>query len=853
VDSLTPQSNEPYQPNTLLRWLYRRFFAHIEIDEQWSRGVRAASARGVVVYVMRSLSFLDFLCLDYLVKQLSLPLVHFASDLGLWILEPFGKGRRRIGLRRQLPEDRALATTIENGDSALLFLRRPPKLGHSTRRGERLETDLIATLVETQRRTDRPILLVPQTFVWSKLPPKKERTFFDLFFGPSEWPGKVRVFFQFLLNYRNALLRSGEPFDLSTFAAEHPDLSDAQLADKIRYALLRRIERERTLVMGPHQKTPTRLREEILRSPRVRKHIEAHARTARIPLLEAENQARTELRKMCAAQDPYWLGLLHRLLDWLWNRIYAGIEVDKDGMERLRMAARKGSVVLLPSHKSHVDSLVLSDVLYAHALSPPLIAAGDNLSFWPLGAILRRGGGFFIRRSLKGKKLYSALVDAYLRKLLVEGFCVSFFLEGGRSRTGKLLTPKLGLLSMITDAALSLGDRTVSFVPISIGYERIIEERSYVHELSGGDKRTEDIGDLLRTPKILRSRYGRLTVQVGEIFSFAGVAHDVLLSGGGGPAELTPRQRRQVVHAIAHRAIGEIHRATMVTPGSLVATALMSHRGRGIDLEALCTTAATLLEVPRRLGARVDAALVDRTGALRPDAIAQSLALLCDSKLVSRHTEGDLAIYTVPEERRMALEYYKNNILHFFVPTALVSTALVQPGEPLVSRSTLRERVSLLSSLLVHELISLADEPVERWCESVLEAMIQANEIEALADHVRPSEQNRDKVLLYSGVLRTYFESYRLALRGSESLVAGPMQRKEWIKRTVSLGQRMYFSGELELRESISRARIDNALLALRDQGLVRLRDDELLEAGDALRDAEGVRTLDGKLELLGS
>jgi glycerol-3-phosphate O-acyltransferase len=199
-------------------------------------------------------------------------------------------------------------------------------------------------------------------------------------------------------------------------------------------------------------------------------------------------KARKELDRLSATQEMDFVKLLETILYRVWHRIYDGIEIDQAGIERIREAARKGPLVLLPSHKSHVDYLVLSYVLFKNDISPPLVAAGENLSFWPLGAILRRGGAFFIRRSFSGKKFYSALVAAYLRKLLSERFNIEFFLEGGRSRTGKLLPPKLGLLSMVVEAALQLRHRHVQFVPISIGYESIIEARSYVNELTAAKR-----------------------------------------------------------------------------------------------------------------------------------------------------------------------------------------------------------------------------------------------------------------------------------------------------------------------------------------------------------------------------
>lgn len=850
--SVQSPAAQVYAPNAILRWLYRRFFAHLTVDERWSAVVRDAANRGVVVYVMRSLSVLDFLCLDWLVKKFGLPLVRFVNDLGLWILEPFGKGGRRLRLRRQVPEDRALSDTVRERFSALLFLRRPPKIGQVPRKGREFEVDLIRTLVESQRQIDEPILLVPQTFVWSKLPPNKKRSLLDLFFGPTEWPGKIRVFFQFLLNYRNALLRSGDPFDLKRFLEENQDLTDARAADKIRYALLRRMEREREIVLGPGKKTPGRIRDELLRSPRVRRHIEQHARAEKMPVAKVEKLARKELKQLCAAQDPYWLGFLHRVFDRVWNRIYDGLEVDREGLERVREAARHGTLVLLPSHKSHVDYLVLSDVFYMNAMSPPLIAAGDNLSFWPLGPLLRRGGAFFIRRSFKGKRLYAALVDAYIRKLLVEGFSIEFFLEGGRSRTGKLLAPKFGLLSMVVDACLVLPGKRVFFVPISIGYERVIEERSYVDELSGADKQRENIGGLLKTPKVLRSKYGRLYVQFGEIIEFEDVLREIAgeVEDGRTRREVTPPQRRNLVQTIGHRVVYDIDRVTVVTPTALVATVVLAHRRRGITRSELLAGAQQMADALRRFGARFARTIFDEDGRVRPDTIEEAVHLFVDGKLMSvADDDGAEPIYSVPEERRIALEYYKNNILHFFVPSALIAAALHAKGGEPVSRHMLRERVRQLSRLFKYEFTYRTDADFDPTFDEALRHMLEAGEIEELADRVRPSEDRAGERLLgYATMLRTYFETYRLAIRGLELLAHGSMTRKEWLKRTLAVGQRMYLAGELELRESLSKARLENALQALRDHGVVRSADEDGLALSEEAGGLEGLRQLEQRI-----
>lgn len=841
----------PYAPNAIMRWLYRRFFAHIRVDENWSRGVREAASRGVVVYVMRSLSFLDFLCLDFLLKKFGLPLVRFVNDLGLWILEPFGKGERRLSLRRQIPEAEALETTVGDGFSALLFLRRPPKLGTKARRGRELEVDLIATLVAKQRVSPRPILLVPQTFVWSKQPETATPGLLDLLFGPVQWPGRVRVFFQFLLNYRDAKLRSGEPFDLQEFLAKNPNLTDSEAADKVRYALLRRMERDRAVIIGPMKKTTARIQDEILRSPRVRGHIERYAVEKRIPYSRAEGVARKQLQKLCAKQSLFVVDIMHRFLSWMWSKMYDGVVLDKEGLERVRDAARDASLVLLPSHKSHIDYLVLSDQLYAHAMMPPLIAAGENLSFFPLGALLRRGGAYFIRRSFHGDSLYPVLVQAYMRKLIAEGFTVEFFLEGGRSRTGKALPPKYGLLSMVVDSATKLRRTKVKLVPISIGYERIIEERSFVHELSGGDKQSENMGGLIKSSSVLRSKWGRLYVQFGEIIDFDDFVTNLVArqgSAGATIAEIGEQQQRAAVRALAHKVMYSINEVTVVTPAALVATALLSHRKRGMTRESLLDACESLMRMLENRQARVAHQLRVGDGRIREDTIDEALALFIDARLIVAHDTGPEPIYTIDSERRIALEYYQNTIIHFFVPRALVSAALLIDKDQWAERARLNDRVQQLSRLFKHEFIFRTDATFDEIFDDTLRAMADDGEIEVRNGRVQATEGlKRQRIERYAVMLQTFFESYLLALRGAEIVLDGPISKKDWYKRTLALGQQMYLAGEIERRESLSKLKLETALKALQDYELVQINDD-ILERGGGVESVADLHALEPKL-----
>src|SRR6266545_24978 len=460
-----------YEPNPILAYVYRRFFEHIHVDETWVSAVREAAQRGSVVYILRNLSFLDFLALDYLTKRHALPRIRFANDLGLWVLEPMGKGWLRAlqpKHRRDAAEE--LTHVIEEGGSAALFLKRPPavlglaggKLG--TRRSLSEGDDLVRALFTLQRTRKDPILLVPQVFVWTKLPDRRGGGVVDALLGTREWPGKIRTTVEFLKNYDNVILRAGEAIDLSVFLQSaisdtNGAEDDGALTRRLTYSLLRKLERERRAILGPVRKANDRMRNEVIKSAKLQAVIRDLGGEGEKERLVLTTRAYGIVRDLEAQPEPTVIRSWEMVLDTLVNRIYDGMEVDQEGLERVRGAAKRGTLVLLPSHKSHVDYLMLSFVFYHANLQLPLVAAGDNLAFFPLGFVFRRGGAFFIRRSFGGDRLYAAVVDAYIRRLIREGYSIEFFLEGGRSRTGKLLPPKLGLLNMVVEAALSVPNK----------------------------------------------------------------------------------------------------------------------------------------------------------------------------------------------------------------------------------------------------------------------------------------------------------------------------------------------------------------------------------------------------------
>jgi glycerol-3-phosphate O-acyltransferase len=893
-----------YEPNALLRWLYRRFFDRIEVDPDWIRSVREAAKHGTVVYALRSLSLLDFLALDHITKRFGLPHIRFANDLGLWILEPFGKGFERAFRARTRDDDiEDLRAAIGHGESAALFLKRPPNLVNpsTTGRGLLEGDDFVRELLAIQRaRTaagEPPILVVPQVFVWTKRPDTRKRSLMDAVLGTREWPGIVRSAGQFLINYQNVEMRAGPPLDLSEFLAQDDGVSadgsrsvppppmqskapagfaagdprhDA-VVRRVVYALLRRLERERRVIVGPVVKPSDRLIDEIVRTPRVRTVIEELAGEGASERFVVEARARAMLREIAANMEVDVIAAMGTAIKQIFERIYDGLDFDAEGLERVREASRRGTVILCPSHKSHIDYLLVSYLFWKVGMQPPLIAAGDNLAFFPLGLLFRNAGAFFIRRKVAGDRLYSSALTAYVQKIVHEGYSLEFFLEGGRSRTGKLLPPKLGLLSMVVDAAYELPSRPIFFVPVAIGYERVVEAKSYVREISGGEKESESVAGLVKAFRVLAERYGRLNLQVGEILTIDGIKADVERNARlrRAPTRTDANEsepfvpRRAVVTRLGHQIIYEINRAMAVTGGSLTAMTLLSASGRGVPRAALLRDAERLLSTLSHLGARIHADLRAPGGGLSSRAIDEALKLFSSAGWIQVHEgegeptkrkprlslsmlrpskprarvdeaeEGREPVYGLLDDRRMSLALSKNVIVHFFVPYALIATSVRMSKDGRAPARVVRERVQRLSRLFKYEFMFRADATYDEIFDETLADLEKQGFVRLDGpDIVVPNAEAEAQLALFASTIASFIEGYRVAARTLVVLARkGPLTQKELGRRALVIGRRMFLAGEVARKEAIARPVFDNAIATFLDQGYLAKSDGKLVPA----------------------
>ena len=842
-----PSLGPPARERGFWERLFGPLFGGIRAHPESLSRLVDAHRRGLVVHTLRTRRRVDPLFILHLLGRLDLPRPrwlhdHFASKC----------------------DDSAgqLAEELTAGRGALLFLRRPRTLRNPTTAYSQAHVE---ALVALQRQLDVPILLLPETILWRRSAQGLRRTFFDALFGDRDGPGALREVFGFFWHRGNSRLYVGTPVDLKTVLENEDGQTDRIIAKKVRWAILNHLTREEEIRTGPMQRSAARTRQMVLKDGAVRRHIEkkGHNNAGRRKL---ESKADAMLKAMAADMRYGWLRVLDAVIDVLWSRIYDGIVVDEKGIEQVRNAARRGPVVLVPSHRSHVDYIVLSQVFFQNELIPPHIAAGDNLNFWPMGLIFRRSGAFFIRRSFRGDKLYSIVIAAYVRRLLKEGHVVEFFIEGGRSRTGKLLQPRMGMLTMCVDPVLEGALPDISFIPISISYEKVVEAGAFAKELQGQKKRKEDVTALLSSTKVLWSRYGRVYVDFSSPVSLRAFAaarniapEDARIETEGGLSEQEPGGtttgtratsiRRALVTQLGHRIVYGINQCTRVTPTSVTALILLAQTRRGIAQTDLYTRADRVVSFLQDTGARLSGSLAPST---RQAALREALGrFAAEGQALMKPSPDGETIYQITDAGRRALDYYKNNILHFFAASAIVALAVRVAGETEVPEDRVLEKARRISRILKHEFSFRSDRTFEDNFRQAADLLLQRQTLTRQTDDSGThrwsfTPQGVPEGRELEGLLGAFFEGYRLAAELVDELPEGGATRKRFEELFLQRANRQVLEGRVLRAELAAQPMAISSLSVLVDEGVVQTR--QKVEVADADRRSALIAELDAYL-----
>ena len=796
-----------------------RLFGPVRVPRQAPAELAGLAARGSLVFVMRRSGLLNFLYLRWFLSRHGLPPLRAAQGYtGL-----FG------ALSRIRRSRRALEEAAGSGRSSLVFL------------GDRAtETGPLEHLVRLQRSLARPIFLVPLVLLWSRRAQRLERSIWDVLFGTPDSPNAISNAVAFFRNFRHCFLSVGKAVDLQERIAARPDASNLSLARGVRGAVLQHLARELRAALGPPLRGPGRVRAKVLRDRTLRTTLEALATESGTPVALLQDEAARCLDELASHYDPKVVAVLRPIMKGLFARLYESLEIDEDGLGRVKRAAATAPVIICPSHKSYVDFLVISWLLYENGMMAPHIAAGINLSFWPAGPLFRRGGAFFIRRQVKGDRVYAAVLRAFVKQLLRDKFPQEFYIEGGRSRTGKLLFPKMGLVSMEVDAWLDGAAEDVLFVPVSIDYEKLIEASAYMQELSGGEKKKENLRGLLGSFSVLFRRYERLYVQFEEPVSLRAVAQ-ARLGDRIGSLATDGEARRQVVQAVANRVAFGISRAITITPVGLVAAALLSTVGGGLTAAELTRRVELLRFMAAEGRARFGRGLAGASSDPRlPGPVQDTLARLVASGQVTAATGSGETLYQVVDEKRPILDYHRNAVIHRYVAPAIVSAALLGGGEGTVSE--VRRRAAGLSRLLKLEFMYEPGVELATLFAQNVSFLERLGAVALDGDRIRPGAAPETLQFL-SEFLRPYLEAYRLGVETADWMLADAprqtVEQKALLRQCLERGRGDFHAGRILAREALSKATLENSIEWMLLTGRIVDRNGRLERAQkpDALRE----------------
>ncbi|NNC77750.1 MAG: glycerol-3-phosphate 1-O-acyltransferase PlsB [Woeseiaceae bacterium] len=566
--------------------------------------------------------------------------------------------------------------------------------GFLARRPVRTSSPRLKRLVEAAGGSNQEdLLLIPVAIYWGRSP-DKERSIFKLLFSEN-WDvvGRTRKFFATILHGRNTLLKFSDALPISSIVSSGIDGSVA--VRKVSRVLRVHFQQRRAATLGPDLSHRRTLVNQVLMTPNVQRVIDAEVEKNGQDREKVEHDARKYALEIAADISYPTIRIVERFLKWLWHRIYEGIELNH--MDRVHEVAKDKEVIYVPCHRSHFDYLLLGYIVYEEGLHIPHVAAGINLNMPIVGSILRRGGAFFLRRSFKGNRLYAAVFDTYLQNILSRGYSIEYFVEGGRSRTGRLLSPKGGMLMMTVNAYIQHPKRPVVFVPIYFGYEKLIEGDAFINELGGAEKKKESLFGLIRSVKSLRENFGKVYVNIGDPIELDTLLEDLRpdWQQDQTPDGARPEWLNGVVDKLGSEIMYGINTAAAVTPISLLALAILATPKQKIGLNELRRQLQLSLDLLTRFRYSEAVTIPDMT----PDEIIVHGERL---DVISRSSHPMGEVINMPENTAVLMTYFRNNILHLLAIPASVACCFIQGRE--LEHAELQRLIRLIYPFMKKEL-----------------------------------------------------------------------------------------------------------------------------------------------------
>jgi glycerol-3-phosphate O-acyltransferase len=710
---------------------------------------------------------------------------------------------------------------------SFFFLYEP--LGRWLRRKQRpVVTGRLKQIVtDMGREEDCDVQLVPVSIFWGRSP-MKEKSWLQLLFTDSRAAvNPLRRLFTIILHGRRTYVQFSKPMSLRELyndTEQDPKRTERKTARILRVHF-RRVSQT---VLGPDLSHRHTLVNDLVQSPAVRAVIQEQAKSEEKDIKEIEDLARKYGDEIAANLQISTIHFLERMLNRLWNKIYKGITAKN--VDMVREITKDHAVVYVPCHRSHIDYLLLSSLLFAEGIMVPHIAAGINLNLPIVGSILRRGGAFFMRRSFKGNKLYATLFSEYIHTMFKKGYSIEYFVEGGRSRTGRTLQPKAGMVAMTVSSYLRDQQKPIALIPVYFGYEKVLEGGAYLGELRGKEKQKESVFGLFKSLKNLRKSFGKVAVNFGEPI----VLGDYMSQQQPGwkddlnesyDPEIKPAWFNKVVADLSLEITTRINSSVSLNPVNLTALILLATNRQAMDAKELATLTTFFAQLIEKAPYSDFMSFAEGDGF---DWIEYTEAM----GLLHRQENSLGDIISLTDRNAILLTYNRNNILHLFAIPALIASLV--HNNPVIKRTEVHRLFRSVYPYIRSELFLLfegdeVDAEFDRWLKQLEESGLISLEGENIT---RPALGTTAflRLSVLSRFIMPTLERYYIAIAVLTNHGSGKLNAKELEQKSTMMAERMSILFGLNAPEFFDKALFRNFISTLKDKHALTETDEGMLD-----------------------
>ena len=600
----------------------------------------------------------------------------------------------------------------------------------------RYSAKLIRLIETLQQHPEQDVLFVPVTVLWGRSPEYEDSWLKALFADAWSTPNTLKQTINISLYSRDNYIEFHKAISLRQLIAqatqEQPHLSPAHFIEQ---QLEHNFNQHKAAILGPDLSDRRNLINALMKSAAVQQAIRKESIEQKVSMFEAENRAKSYLTEIVSDFSYSTLRFAELALTKLWTQLYDGIEVHN--FDTVRELAKDYEIVYTPCHRSHIDYLLLSYVIFNRGLMVPHIAAGINLNLPIVGQLMRGAGAYFIRRTFSGNELYTSVFKEYLHSLLSRNTPLEYFIEGGRSRTGLLLPPKKGMLSMTIQSHLRGATKPIAFIPTYFGYEKLLEGTSYLNELNGKPKEAESLWGILNSARKIEKVFGQVYVNFGEpVF-----LDDVLAENQAKDLKLNINDElpTSVIHTVdhtAHAILENINKAVVINPIALISLILLNADQHALTEQTLLHRIESYRQLLKQLC--YDPRMII-THLNSQEIIEYALKL----KQVERYNQDGVERIRVAESQKILLSYFSNNILHCFIVPACVALIIEQMAEQKLNLTAvdLMQKMQHLYPYLKQEFfLTWKQQELNLEVEKILAYFNQQDWIQMLDEQIMPSE-----------------------------------------------------------------------------------------------------------------